>query len=153
MPSDMCASTFLPTSYTTRSGGQFYDEAPAHLAVSYYHDFYRDSVHQAHQNVKPARYSAGGRIVTKWVQSQGFVSVDDYCERPAATCSPWDYLKSQEFKAVAKGRAPRFATGMDNGDANTIAGGRRYASCLRHGVRASRKRSTECPEAQGVVAR
>jgi hypothetical protein len=88
--------------------GQFYDERLVLMCVNYYHDFYREKFNTAERSKRKTNaYNMereGRDIVTKWVQSQGFVSVDDYCERHGndELAAHRDYLKSPEFQAATQ---------------------------------------------------
>jgi hypothetical protein len=70
--------------------------------------YYREKLIAPRERKRKANGDAlqreGRDIVTKWVQSQGFVSVDDYCERHGndELAAHRDYLNSPEFKAAAQ---------------------------------------------------
>jgi hypothetical protein len=90
--------------------GQWFREDLVERVVCYYREFYRAKFDTPERTKRKARRDTlqreGRDIVTKWVQSQGFVSVDDYCERHGSDVltAHRDYLKSPEFQAVAKAR-------------------------------------------------
>jgi len=83
--------------------GEWYGPGMVECCVAYYRRKYIEPKQRAEQAKGDIALREGRDLVTKWAQSQGFVSVDDYCERHGndELAAHRDYLNSPEFKAAS----------------------------------------------------
>jgi hypothetical protein len=84
--------------------GQWFREDLVERAGTYYREKFVAARERKRKTRSYDLQREGRDIVTKWVQTMGFVSVDDYCERHGndELAAHKDYLKSPEFKAASE---------------------------------------------------